>query len=173
MWSVPPRSYRGLQYSEVHDHELGGYTYPQVLSYTSESAEVTWKCCKLGQWGVGGGGGWGGGGGGEGGGGGGVNANYFGFSFHFKISNEEEVADNCRLRCEKQRIPFYRFNPVFDAESDVKILPTEIDVHKLSNLVLRAQEHIRAWEHQIDLLVNLVHKIDQRRRQTSGFTFKK
>jgi hypothetical protein len=96
-----------------------------------------------------------------------------GFSFHFKISNEEEVADNCRLRCEKQKIPFYRFNPVFDAESDVKILPTETDVNKLSDLVLRAQEHIRAWEHQIDLLLNLVYKIDQKRRQTFDFKLKK
>ena len=82
------------------------------------------------------------------------------------------MADNCRLRCEKQKIPFYRFNPVFDAESDVKILPTETDVNKLSDLVLRAQEHIRAWEHQIDLLVNLLHKIAQKRRQASGFMFK-
>lgn len=92
-------------------------------------------------------------------------------SLCFQISNEEEVADNCRLRCEKQKIAFYRFNPVFDAESDIKVLPTETDVNKLSNLILRAQEHIRAWEHQIDLLVNLVHKIDQKRRQT--FNFKK
>ena len=80
------------------------------------------------------------------------------------------MADNyCRLRCEKQKIPFYRFNPVFDAESDVNILP---DVNKLSDLVLRAQEHIRAWEHQIDLLVNLLHKIAQKRRRASGFMFK-
>lgn len=88
-----------------------------------------------------------------------------------QISNEEEVTENCRLRCEKQKIPFYRFSPVFNAESDVKVLPTETDVNKLSDLVLRAQEHIRAWEHQMDLLVNLLHKVDRSRRQERAFLF--
>ena len=77
-----------------------------------------------------------------------------------QISNEEEVAENCRLRCEKQGIPFYRFSPAFDAQSDVKVLPTETDVTKLSNLVLRAQTYIEsAWETKMDILVQLLNGI--------------
>ena len=91
-----------------------------------------------------------------------------------QISNEEEVAENCRLRCEKQGIPFYRFSPMFDADSDVKILPTETDVNKLSDLVLRAQTCIEsAWETKMDILVQLLNNIHLVR--TCGqnqFTFK-
>lgn len=77
-----------------------------------------------------------------------------------QISNEEEIAENCRLRCEKQKIPFYRFSPAFDAASDVKVLPTETDVNKLSDLVLRAQAYIEsAWESKMDFLVQLLNSI--------------
>ena len=77
-----------------------------------------------------------------------------------QISSEEDVAENCRLRCEKQGIPFYRFSPAFDAQSDVKILPTETDVNKLSNLVLRAQTYIEsAWEIKMDILAQLLNNI--------------
>lgn len=93
-------------------------------------------------------------------------------TYSLQISNEEEVAENCRLCCEKQGIPFYRFSPKFDAESDVKILPTETDVNKLSDLVLRAQTFIEsAWETKMDILVQLLNNICLVRSRRQQFTF--
>ena len=87
-----------------------------------------------------------------------------------QISDEEEVAENCRLRCEKQRIPFYRFSPAFDAESDVKVLPTETDVNRLCDLVLRAQTYIEsAWESKMDMLVQLLTNICHARTRGQKF----
>lgn len=90
-----------------------------------------------------------------------------------QISNEEEVAENCRLRCEKQGIPYYRFSPAFDADSDVKVLPTETDVNKLSDLVLRAQTYIEsAWENKMDILAQLLISVYYvRAHGQSKFTF--
>ena len=55
----------------------------------------------------------------------------------------------------------------------MKILPTETDVNKLSDLVLRAQAYIEsAWESKMDILVQLLNSIYLVRTYgSSKFTF--
>ena len=59
---------------------------------------------------------------------------------------------------------------MFDADSDVKVLPTETDVNKLCDLVLRAQACIEsAWEIKMDMLVQLLNNICHERTHGQKF----
>lgn len=83
-----------------------------------------------------------------------------------QISNEEEIAESCRLRCEKQYIPFYRFSPAFDASTDIKVPAGETDVQKLCGLIIRAQECLSTqWDMQTYRLAKLLQRVEINRTQ--------
>ncbi len=63
----------------------------------------------------------------------------------------EGVADNCRSRCAKQNIPFYRFNPELD-----EVIPlSEGDNEKLVNIVIKTKVLLQSLDAQVDELVQL------------------
>ena len=90
-----------------------------------------------------------------------------------QISNEEEVAESCKLRCEKQRIPFYRFSPVFDGSADIKVPVGETDVRKLCTLITKAQSCLTTqWHVPVHKLANLLQRVEKGRTQVEGFQYK-
>ena len=89
-----------------------------------------------------------------------------------QISNEEEVAESCRLRFEKQGIPFYRFSPSFNDSKDVQVPASETDAIKLCQLIIRAQDCLTtAWNVQIRRLASLLERVGKSRIQTHGFKY--
>jgi len=82
------------------------------------------------------------------------------FLFLLQCSMEENVAESCKLRCEKQGIPFYRFNPSLD----VRISGSETDPKKLCNLILKAQTHIAARNVNMYRLRDLLRKVEKHRK---------
>lgn len=91
---------------------------------------------------------------------------------YLQISNEEEIAESCRLRCEKQGVPFYRFSPAFDDSKDIKVPTGETDAQKLCTLILKAQSCLTtAWDTQIHRLANLLQRVEKSRTQIHGFQY--
>ena len=78
-----------------------------------------------------------------------------------QCSLEENVAESCKLRCEKQGIPFYRFSPALD----VRIGGAETDAKLLCNLILKAQAHLAAWGMNVYRLRDLLLKVERNRRE--------
>jgi len=68
-----------------------------------------------------------------------------------QIGISEGEAENCRSRCEKQGLPFYRFNPEL---SEVVAL-SESDNEKLIDMVLKTQLYLQSKEYEMDELVQL------------------
>ena len=81
------------------------------------------------------------------------------------------MAESCRLRCEKQGIPFYRFNPQFD-EDDPIIASNETERKNLYLLISKAQSCLNShWEVPICRLANLLERVEKGRTQTHGYDF--
>ena len=59
------------------------------------------------------------------------------------------MADNCRSRCEKQKIPFYRFSPPLDEV----IALNEGDDEKLLGIILKAKMFLQSRDYSMDELV--------------------
>ncbi len=92
--------------------------------------------------------------------------------FEMQISNEEEVAESCQMRCEKQGIPFYRFSPAFDDSKDFQVPAGETDALKLCSLIIKAQSCLTtAWDMQVHRLANLLQRVEKGRTQGKGFQF--
>jgi hypothetical protein len=89
-----------------------------------------------------------------------------------QISNEEEIAESCRLRCEKQNIPFYRFCPAFDDSTDIQVPAGETDARKLCALITKAQSCLTTeWAVPIQRLANLLQRVEKSRTQTQEFKY--
>ncbi len=71
----------------------------------------------------------------------------------------EGVADNCRSRCVKQNIPFYRFSP----ELDEVICLSERDDKKLVEIVIKTKILLQSMDAQVDELVQLFYHLFDRR----------
>ena len=59
------------------------------------------------------------------------------------------MARNCKSRCEKQGIPFFRFSPYLDEE----VTAIESDDEKLCDIIVKAQMLLQAVDVQIDELI--------------------
>ena len=68
-----------------------------------------------------------------------------------QIGISEGEAENCRSRCEKQGLPFYRFNP----ELSEVIALSESDNEKLIDMVLKTQLYLQSKDYEMDELVQL------------------
>ena len=66
-----------------------------------------------------------------------------------QLTKSEDVARNCRSRCEKQNIPYYRFSP----ELDEIISTIETDSEKLCDIILKAKMLLEGSQAQVDTLI--------------------
>ena len=72
-----------------------------------------------------------------------------------QVTESEGVADNCRSRCEKQNIPFYRFSP----ELDDVISLSETDNEKLCGIILKTKGLLQSVDTQVDELVQMFYHL--------------
>ena len=69
--------------------------------------------------------------------------------FLSQLTKSEDVAHNCRSRCERQGIPYYRFSP----ELDEIISTIEDDDEKLCDIILKAKMLLEGSQAQMDTLI--------------------
>ena len=62
--------------------------------------------------------------------------------FPFQLSNSEEVAHKFRTQCERENIPFFRFNPTFPKE----IPPDETNGIHLVDMILQTKLYLVSVE---------------------------
>ena len=71
------------------------------------------------------------------------------FLFLSQLTKSEDVARNCRSRCERQGIPYYRFSP----ELDEIISTIEDNDEKLCDIILKAKMLLEGSQAQMDTLI--------------------
>ncbi len=70
-----------------------------------------------------------------------------------QMNQDEETARNCKSRCERQNIPFYRLSPFLDRA----VMPTENDSEVLCEIILKAKSLLHAYDVQMGELIQLLY----------------
>lgn len=78
-----------------------------------------------------------------------------------QVVESEGVAENCRSRCMKQNIPYYRFSPKLDEAIPL----SEGDSEKLVDIVIKTKVLLQSMDAQVDELVQLFYHLFDRSKK--------
>lgn len=76
------------------------------------------------------------------------------------LTRAENVVENCKARCEKEKILFYRFNPQLDEPMG----SLESDSGKLCEVILKAKMLLQSNDTEMDLLIQHMYYITAHRQ---------
>ena len=77
-----------------------------------------------------------------------------------QLTRAENVVENCKARCERGRILFYRFNPRLDEAMG----STEADSKKLCDVILKAKMLLQSNDAEMDQLIQHMYYIAAQRQ---------
>ena len=75
--------------------------------------------------------------------------------FLLQLTRAENVVDNCKARCEREKVLFYRFNPRLDEVMG----SVEADSRKLCEVILKAKMLLQSNDTEMDQLIQHMYYI--------------
>lgn len=75
-------------------------------------------------------------------------------SMHTQIGESEALAERCKISCEMQNIPFFRFSPPLDEKLDAAVT----DNIKLLQMVISTRIYTHAQKSHLEKLLPLLQR---------------